>query len=44
MKRLTVALAVFVAVFAVVGPVMARDFFGARLRGFEEVPVDFFGR
>ena len=37
MKCLTVAVAVFVAVFAV-APVMAADNFGARLRGLEEVP------
>src|ERR1700682_2748153 len=39
MKCLTVAVAVFVAVFAVAAPVMAGDSFGARLRGFEEVPA-----
>ena len=39
MKRLTVAVAAFVAVFAVAAPVMAGDSFGARLRGFEEVPA-----
>jgi hypothetical protein len=38
MKRLMMAAAVFVAVFAVVGPVMAFESFGARLRGYEEVP------
>ena len=38
MKGLTVAVAVFVAVFAA-APVMAGDSFGARLRGFEEVPA-----
>jgi hypothetical protein len=37
MKGLTVAVAVFVAVFAA-APVMAADNFGARLRGLEEVP------
>ena len=38
MKRLMAVAAVFVAVFAVAGPVLAQDSFGARLRGFEEVP------
>ena len=38
MKCLTVAAAAFVAVFAA-APVMAGDGFGARLRGFEEVPA-----
>ena len=38
MKRLMMAAVVFVAVFAVVGPVMAFDSFAARLRGYEEVP------
>lgn len=38
MKCLTAAVAVFVAVFAAVGPVMAGDNFGARLRGVEEIP------
>ena len=38
MKRLMMVAAVFVAVFAVVGPVMAADNFGARLRGLEEPP------
>ena len=38
MKCLTVAAAALVAVFAA-APVMAGDSFGARLRGFEEVPA-----
>jgi hypothetical protein len=37
-KILTVAVAAIVAAFAVPGPVMAGDGFGARLRGMEEVP------
>jgi len=35
---LTLAVAVFAAVFAVAEPVTAQENFGARLRGFEEVP------
>jgi hypothetical protein len=38
MKRLMAVVAVSVAVLAVAGPVLAQDSFGARLRGFEEVP------
>jgi hypothetical protein len=39
MKRLlVVAVALFAVVFTVTGPVWAADSFGARLRGFEEVP------
>jgi hypothetical protein len=38
MKCLTVAAAALVAMFAA-APVMAGDSFGARLRGFEEVPA-----
>jgi hypothetical protein len=39
MKRcLTVAAAVFTMVFVVAGSALAADSFGARLRGFEEVP------
>jgi hypothetical protein len=40
MKRcLAVAAAVLAVVFAVTGPVLAADSFGARLRGLEEVPA-----
>lgn len=35
---LTIAVAVFAAVFALTEPVTAQETFGARLRGFEEVP------
>jgi hypothetical protein len=35
---LTVTVAVFAAVFALTEPVTAQETFGARLRGFEEVP------
>jgi hypothetical protein len=40
MKRLLiVAVALFAVVFMVTGPVWAAEGFGARLRGFEEVPA-----
>lgn len=37
-RSLTAAAAVFAVVFVLTGPVLAGDTFGARLRGFEEVP------